>query len=76
MAENVEGVILLLLREGSNRHAIRLYQEETGAQFTEAKQAVYALARKHGIRIRSMLIGPLGSLVLVVLSGLIGTMLC
>ena len=76
MVENVEGVILLLLQEGSNRHAIRLYQEETGALFAEAKHAVYAMAREHGVRVRSMPIGPIGSLVLILLSGLVGTMLC
>lgn len=76
MGENVEGVILLLLQEGSTRHAIRLYQEETGAQYVEARHAVFEMARARGVTVRSMPLGPIGSLVLIALSGLIGTMLC
>lgn len=47
-----EGLIILLLQEGSTRHAIELYREETGASWEDAVNAVENLSRRHGIHIR------------------------
>ena len=66
------GLVLMLLKEGSVGHAIRVYQEEAGVTFGAAKRAVYELARDHGIRCRSR---DLLSLWLVALAGLLGFLL-
>jgi len=47
-----EGLIILLLQEGSTRHAIELYREETGVSWEDAVNAVENLSRRHGIPIR------------------------
>jgi hypothetical protein len=72
MDRDREGLLLLLLREGSTRHAIELYQEETGAAPEEAKLTVKQLARQHGIRARRNGFLPL---LLAGLAGLLGTIL-
>lgn len=43
------GLILMLLREGSTRHAVKVYQEEADVSFFSAQRSVYELARQHGI---------------------------
>jgi hypothetical protein len=60
-----EGLVLFLLRQGSRREAVRVYQEETGVAHTEAKRAVRNLAHRHGLLARDM--GLLG-LVLVAMT--------
>ena len=47
-----EGLIILLLQEGSTRHAIELYREETGVSWEDAVEAVGNLSRRHGIPMR------------------------
>ena len=47
-----EGLIVLLLQEGSTRHAVELYREETGASWEDASEAVAELSRRHGITMR------------------------
>ena len=49
MDRELEGLLLLLLRQGNNTDAIELYCEETGAARTEAKRQVVALAEDHAI---------------------------
>jgi len=76
MPENAVGVILLLLQEGSGGHAVKLYQEETGAHRIQAQQAVRDLARDHGLPTLDGGWRRLGSLLLLVLSGLLGVLFC
>ena len=47
-----EGLLVLLLQEGSADHAIELYCDETGASWEDATAAVTELSRRHGIPIR------------------------
>jgi hypothetical protein len=47
-----EGLIILLLQEGSTRHAIELYREETGVSWEDAVEAVTNLSQRNGIPIR------------------------
>jgi hypothetical protein len=47
--DDIEGLVVLLLRDGSKRDAIVLIQEETGASRAEAQRQVAELARRHGI---------------------------
>jgi len=66
MDEDREGLVLMLLEEGSTGHAIQMYREETGVDLEHAKHAVAELSRKHGIVSRPrgwmplILIGPAG----------------
>ncbi len=64
------GLILMLLREGSMRHAIRVYQEEADVSFWTAKQSVHELAQQHGIEVRRSSLLPLALLALASLLGL------
>jgi len=48
-AENQEQEILALLREGRKISAIKLYRQREGVGLKEAKDAVEALAARHGI---------------------------
>jgi hypothetical protein len=66
------GLVLLLLREGSTRHAVEVYQEEADVSFAVARRSVRDLARKHGIRLRRRSVLPL---LLIVLAGLAGLVL-
>ena len=72
MDRDRDGLLLLLLQEGSTRHAIELYQEETGAAPEEAKRAVKQLARQHGVSVRRSGVLPF---LLAGLAGLLGTVL-
>jgi hypothetical protein len=69
MDEDKEGLVVMLLKEGSMGHAIRLYREETGADYEKAKHAVAELSRRHGVAHRSNRLLPL---LLVGLAGLLG----
>lgn len=71
MEESRIGLILMLLREGSARHAIQVYQEEADVNYWAAKQSVRDLARKHGIAVRRSSLLPLAILVLASLVGLV-----
>jgi len=66
------GLVLLLLREGSLWHAIKLYQEDVGVSFAVARERVVDLARTHGIRHRRRGFLPF---VLIALAGLAGMLL-
>jgi hypothetical protein len=56
--QDQDGLIVLLLREGSTRHAIALYHEETGVSWEEAAEAVADLADRHGIPLRRRRVVP------------------
>ncbi len=45
----LEGQIQELLRNGRKIQAVKLVREETGVDLKEAKEAVEAVAKKHGI---------------------------
>jgi len=49
MIDNLDGLILLLLRTSGTEDAILTYQEETGASHAEATGAVSELARRNGL---------------------------
>jgi hypothetical protein len=66
------GLILMLLREGSTRHAVMVYQEEADVSFFAAQRSVYELARQHKIDVRKRSLLPLA---LIALAGLLGLML-
>ncbi len=70
MEESRIGLILMLLREGSMRHAIQVYQEEADVTYWAAKQSVRDLAQKHGIAMRRRSLLPLALLALASLLGL------
>lgn len=53
-----EGLIILLLQEGSTRHAIELYREETSVSWEDAAEAVADLSRRHGIPLRRSRLVP------------------
>jgi len=71
----VDQDVVSLLREGKKIDAIKLYRDKTGVGLAEAKQAVEALARNHGIQSRasgcasaSVLIFVLACFVVLVIS--------
>jgi hypothetical protein len=59
MHENITGLILLFLREGSTRDAVELYCEETGSSREEARCVVAQLAEQHGLSPRRWFPGGL-----------------
>ncbi len=71
MDEDREGLVLMLLKEGSTGHAVQMYREETGTNLEHAKCAVAELSRQHGIAAK-----PSGwmPLILIGLAGLLGAM--
>ncbi len=69
--ENRIGLILMLLREGSTRHAIEVYQEEAGVSFWTAKKSVRELAQQHGITIGHHFLIPLAVIALASLLGFV-----
>ncbi|MBM4093110.1 MAG: hypothetical protein FJ276_27430 [Planctomycetes bacterium] len=64
-------LILMLLREGSAQHAIKVFEEEAGVGYFMARRAVRDLARRHGIRANESRATVL-SLTLIALAGLLG----
>ena len=66
------GLILMLLREGSTRHAVKVYQEEAEVNFFTAQREVQHLAQQHGIELRRRSLLPLA---LIALAGLLGIVL-
>ncbi len=71
MEESRIGLILMLLREGSARQAIQVYQEEADVNYWAAKQSVRDLAHRHGIAVRRRSLLPLAILALASLLGLV-----
>ncbi len=71
MEENRIGLILMLLREGSTRHAVKVYQEEADVTFFVAQRSVHELARQHGIIVRRRALLPLALIALASLLGLV-----
>lgn len=71
--QDQDGLIVLLLQEGSVRHAIELYHEETGVRWEEATEAVAELARLHGIPLRRRRVIPwlVGGLIALLGSALV-----
>ena len=69
MEESRIGLILMLLREGSTRHAVKMYQEEAEVSLFAAERAVQELAQEHGIELRRRSLLPLA---LIALAGLLG----
>ncbi len=51
--DTFEGRVLHLLQQGQNIPAIKLWRKKTGAGLKEAKDAVEALGRRHGLKIAS-----------------------
>jgi hypothetical protein len=47
--QEAESLLLFLLEQGSKSEAVRLYRDETGVSWSEAKGAVERLACHHGI---------------------------
>jgi hypothetical protein len=47
--DDIEGLVVLLLRQGSKADAIKLIQDETGASRAEAQRQVTEVARRYGI---------------------------
>ena len=64
---SLEGELLDLLRKGRKIEAIKRYREATGAGLKEAKDAVEALARRHGLAATSQGSGCLGLIVLALM---------
>jgi hypothetical protein len=59
MEDTPEGLMLMLLREGSTDHAIELYREEMGVDRREAVRVATELCRCHGIPLRRTSLLPL-----------------
>ena len=70
MEETRIGLILMLLREGSTRHAVKVYQEEADVSYFVAQRSVFQLARQHGIEVRRHSILPYALIALASLLGL------
>ena len=47
--QEAESLLLFLLEQGSKSEAVRLYRDETGVSWTEAKRDIESLAHRHGI---------------------------
>lgn len=72
MDDNRLGLILMLLREGNTRQAVKAYQEEANVDYAVARAEVLDLARRHGAPVRHRL---MLHLTLLALAGLLGLML-
>ena len=72
MDQDNEGLVLLLLKEGSTRHAIELYREEMGVTRQEARRAIADMARRHDVPLQRSGLIPI---LLAGLAGLLGTLI-
>ena len=72
MDTDKEDLILLVLKQGGRRDAIKLYQEETGVRLAEARLAVEDLASRHGAGGRGF--PAVAALILLLLVGIAGTL--
>jgi hypothetical protein len=70
--DNRLGLILMLLREGNTRQAVKAYQEEANVDYEIARAEVLDLARLHETPVRHRLMLRLA---LLALAGLLGLML-
>jgi ribosomal protein L7/L12 len=74
VGEDFEPQLLSLLEQGQKIRAIKVYRERTGVGLKEAKDAVEALGRRHGIVPKGA--GCAGLLLLtLILCGLLGLMI-
>jgi hypothetical protein len=73
MSDDIDDLIVLLLRCDSKRAAIKTYEEETGAGHTEAVQAVERLAQKHGIAPRRLTAWQTG---IIIVAAVTASFLC
>ena len=60
MVDNLDGLVLLLLRTTGMGDAVLTYEEETGASHAEATTAVRRLSRQNGLDHRAQAIGKVG----------------
>jgi hypothetical protein len=72
MPQDMESLVLFLLEQGSKPDAVKLYQEETGTHRGDAKRAVERLARRHGLTLSDTRIADLATMVLMLVSLLLG----
>ena len=70
---DMEADLLPLLEAGKKLEAVKIYKQRTGVQLIEAKQAVEALAARHGIAAKSA--GCFGVLLVILLSAVVGGMM-
>jgi hypothetical protein len=73
MEADREEIVLLLLREGCRGDAVKLYQEETGANTEDAHDAISYLATRHGLHDRLPLL-PIAMLVIALIGGVVAAM--
>lgn len=73
--QEAESLLLFLLEQGSKSEAVRLYRDETGVSWSEAKEAVQRLACHHGIIPDVMGTADLVALALVLVSLALGFMI-
>lgn len=66
-----QGLVVTLLRKGSRRQAIELYQEHTGVDYKSARREVRELADRYGIPLREHGLVSLAFIALAVLLGLV-----
>ena len=72
-ASDMEVELLRLLEAGKKLEAVKIYKQRTGVQLIEAKQAVEALARRHGIAAQNG--GCFGVLLAVLLAAVVVSMM-
>ena len=70
--QEAESLLLFLLEQGSKSEAVRLYRDETGVSWSEAKGAVQRLACHHGVVSDAMGTADLVALGLVLVSLALG----
>ena len=72
-ASDMDVELLRLLEAGKKLEAVKIYKQRTGVQLIEAKQAVEALARRHGIAAQNG--GCFGVLLAVLLAAVVVSMM-
>jgi hypothetical protein len=73
MEADREEIVLLLLQEGCRGDAVKLYQEETGANMEDAHDAISHLATRHGLDQRMPLL-TIVMLLTVAIGGIVAAM--
>jgi hypothetical protein len=68
MVDDIDDLILLLLRCDGKRAAVKTYEEETGIGHAEAVQTVERLVRKHGLAKTRWLARRTGMIIVAVLA--------
>jgi hypothetical protein len=69
--ESNKGLLVMLLREGSERQAIELYQEQSGVDYRSAQREMRDLADRYGIPLRGHGFVSLAIIALAVVLGLV-----